>query len=96
VSRGAHKTNPPENEQNLVKQKATRVSLLLLKAKNQMSDTPKEKTPAIDAAKEEKQPGLFGRIFQKLDESMKQKAQTKAEQGSCCGSSGKDKGGKCC
>ncbi|NBB80429.1 MAG: hypothetical protein GVY36_13475 [Verrucomicrobia bacterium] len=41
-----------------------------------------------------KKPGLFGRIFQKLDDSMKQKADEQSQQ-SCCG--GKDdKGGKCC
>jgi hypothetical protein len=47
-----------------------------------------------EATEAEKKPGLFGRIFQKLDNSMKQKADEKSQQ-SCCG--GKDdKGGKCC
>ena len=43
--------------------------------------------------KSEKKPGFFGRIFQKMDASMKAKAEAKGE--SCCG--GDDsKGGKCC
>jgi hypothetical protein len=41
-------------------------------------------------------PGFFKRIFKKLDESMKKKADEKAQQGSCCGGSGSAKGGKCC
>jgi hypothetical protein len=45
--------------------------------------------------KTEKKPGFFGRIFQKLDNSMKQKAEEKSQQGSCCGGSD-SKGGKCC
>jgi hypothetical protein len=43
----------------------------------------------------EKQPGLFGRIFKKLDDSMKAKADEKSQK-SCCGGDDDGKGGKCC
>jgi len=43
----------------------------------------------------EKQPGLFGRIFKKLDDSMKAKADEKSQE-SCCGGDDDGKGGKCC
>lgn len=46
-------------------------------------------------APSEEKPGLLKRMFIKLDNSMKQKADAKAEEGCCC--SGKDsKGNKCC
>ena len=38
-------------------------------------------------------PGFFQRIWTKLDESVKEKAESKAKD-SCC--SGNNKGGKCC
>jgi hypothetical protein len=60
-----------------------------------MNDPQNNKQAAAETAKNEKQPGIFGRIFQKLDESMKQKAETKSKQGSCCGGSD-GKGDKCC
>ena len=57
-----------------------------------MSNTTENQT---QSQSEKKEPGFFGRIVQKLDDSMKQKAEQKAEQGTCCG--GNDgKGGKCC
>lgn len=60
-----------------------------------MTDTPNEKTQPTEAAKEEKQPGFFGRIFQKLDDSMKQKAEAQSQEQSCC--AGTDsKGNRCC
>lgn len=44
-----------------------------------------------------KAPGFFKRMIDKLDSSMKEKADEKAKQGDCCGpNSGKGKGGKCC
>ena len=44
---------------------------------------------------EDKKPGLFTRIFTKMDSAMKEKADTKAKENACC--SGKDsKGNKCC
>jgi len=40
-------------------------------------------------------PGFFTRIFSKMDSAMKEKADAKAQNSSCC--SGKDsKGNKCC
>lgn len=60
-----------------------------------MSKTTNEPTSAQTESANEKKPGFFGRMMQKLDESLKQKAEEKAEEDSCC--SGKDsKGGKCC
>jgi hypothetical protein len=60
-----------------------------------MNNTQNEKPQTTETKAEGKQTGFFGRIFQKLDDSMKQKAETKSKQSSCCG--GKDgKGGKCC
>jgi len=43
----------------------------------------------------EKKAGFFGKIFEKLDASMKQKADEKSQKGSSCGG-GDGKGGKCC
>lgn len=45
--------------------------------------------------------GFFGRLVAKLDATMKQKAEAKAEQGCCCckedaGDDEGDKGKKCC
>lgn len=42
----------------------------------------------------QEKPGFFGRMFQKLDDSMKAKADAKAQDNCCSGSDGK--GGKCC
>ncbi|WP_309385397.1 hypothetical protein [Cerasicoccus frondis] len=48
-----------------------------------------------DDKKAEAKPGFFTRIVSKLDSSMKEKADAKAQQqSSCCGGDGK--GGKCC
>jgi hypothetical protein len=59
-----------------------------------MNNTPIQEADST-VSTQEKKPGFFGRLFQKLDSSMKQKAEEKSKQGSCCG--GKDrKGGKCC
>ena len=49
----------------------------------------KPKTPEPAEPKK----GFFQRVFTKLDQSMKEKADEKARN-SCC--SGDDKGGKCC
>ena len=54
---------------------------------NETTTTESTKTPA-------KQPGFFGRMFQKLDDSLKQKADAQAEEGCCCCS--EEKGDKCC
>ena len=60
-----------------------------------MSDTTNKTETQTTAAGPQTKPGFFGRIFQKLDDSMKQKATKPSHQGGCCG--GKDdKGGKCC
>lgn len=45
---------------------------------------------------EPKKPGFFKRLVDKLDDSMKAKAEEKSSQSSCCGGSGSGKGGKCC
>lgn len=42
----------------------------------------------------EEKPGFFARMFTKLDNSMKAKADEKAQNSCCNGSDGK--GGKCC
>jgi len=57
-----------------------------------MSETTTQKNDPA-ASETEKKPGFFSRMLQKLDNSMKQKAE-KSQQSSCC--SGDDKGGKCC
>lgn len=59
-----------------------------------MNESTIEKTPRSETARAKK-PGFLGRIFQKLDRSLKQKADEQAQQGSCCGGSD-GKGGKCC
>jgi hypothetical protein len=42
-------------------------------------------------------PGFFKRIVDKVDTSMKKKADEKSQQSSCCGSEDSGgKGGKCC
>jgi len=40
-------------------------------------------------------PGFFKRIFTKMDDAMKAKADEKS-QSNCCGGDAKGKGGKCC
>tara|TARA_R110002074_G_scaffold67374_1_gene158673 strand:- start:37 stop:210 length:174 start_codon:yes stop_codon:yes gene_type:complete len=57
-----------------------------------MNKTIQNQTQSVSKKKE---PGFLGRIVQKLDDSMKKKAEEKTEQGTCCGGSD-DKGGKCC
>jgi len=59
-----------------------------------MSNTPEIKRQATEPTKEQKEPGFLGRLFRKLDDSMKRKA--KAGKGSCCGGSSDGKGGKPC
>ena len=60
-----------------------------------MSNTT-EKPTDTSATKPAEKTGFFGRFFKKLDDSLKQKAETKAaEGGGCCGGSD-GKGGKCC
>lgn len=55
-------------------------------------ETKKTDEPSKQA--EESNPGFFKRIFTKIDESMKEKADAKAQDSCCGGSDGK--GGKCC
>lgn len=57
-----------------------------------MSQQTNEPKPAAEAQAPKR--GFFARLLNKLDASMKQKAETQAKQGSCCG--GNSKGGKCC
>lgn len=59
-----------------------------------MSD-PTQKLPEISPTPSEKSPGFFGRMFQKLDDAMKQKAEEKSKESRCC-SEEDSKGGKCC
>lgn len=49
----------------------------------------------INPSAGEKQTGFLGRVLEKLDDLLKQKAEKKSQQSSCCGGSD-DKGGKCC
>jgi len=49
--------------------------------------------PSTD--KDDEKPGLFKRIFTKMDDAMKAKADEKS-QSSCCGGDSKGKDGKCC
>ncbi len=50
--------------------------------------------PESSSTSSSKKPGFFRRLFAKLDEAVKAKAE---KAGSCCGSDdGKGKGGKCC
>lgn len=57
--------------------------------------TSEEKELSKPAEVEEKKSSLFGRFFQKLDDSMKQKADEQAKQDSgCCGTD--SNGNKCC
>lgn len=58
-----------------------------------MTETTQQTETNPQAAK--KQSGFIGRLFEKLDKSMKQKADEKSRESSCCGSSD-GKGGKCC
>lgn len=55
--------------------------------------TEKKQTEPKATSAEEK-PGLFKKLFTKLDESMKEKADAKGESSCCNGDDGK--GGKCC
>ncbi len=56
-----------------------------------------EETKDIKMAPEAKPPGLFTRMIERLDRTMKEKAEKKAAESSCCSPGGKDgKGGKCC
>jgi hypothetical protein len=41
-------------------------------------------------------PGFFKRMFDKLDKSMKEKAEKQAEEGCCCSDEESGKGDKCC
>jgi len=60
-----------------------------------MSTTEETKTESCCSSSEtEKKPGFFSRLVQKIDGSLKQKAEQKSQDGDCCGGSGK--GGKCC
>jgi hypothetical protein len=58
-----------------------------------MNTQEKEKTSCCEP---EKKPGLIKRLVEKLDRSMKAKADEKAKSGCCCGGGSDDKGGKCC
>lgn len=57
-----------------------------------MNTETKKETQTI-----EEKPGLFQRIFTKLDDRMKAKADAAAKDSCCSGKDGKGgKGGKCC
>lgn len=58
------------------------------------NDTETKPCCSTSTEKEKKPGGFFSRVFQKLDDSMKQKADERAQQ-SCCGGD-QGKGGKCC
>lgn len=60
-----------------------------------MNETTRKDTTCSDK-QSGKQPGLWGRIFGRLDKAMKEKAEASAKQGSCCCPENKDKGGTCC
>lgn len=55
--------------------------------------TPTQTPATSEATTTEKQPGFFQRMLQKLDQSLKQKADEKSQE-SCCGTD--SKGDKCC
>ncbi len=58
-----------------------------------MSDNKTIKVTANAPKKE----GFFTKIFKKLDQSMKEKADEKAAEGCCCNNDDENsKGGKCC
>lgn len=57
-----------------------------------MSEEQKNDTKT--AERSEEKPGFFQRIFTKMDQSMKEKADAKAKDSCCNGNDGK--GGKCC
>jgi hypothetical protein len=58
--------------------------------------TSSEATPAAEAA-QEKKPGLFQRLYEKLDRKMKEKAEASPDCCCCEGEDGDSKdGGKCC
>jgi len=59
-----------------------------------MNESSVEK-PDVNAPETAKKPGFLGRLFQKLDDSMKQKAEEKSQSGCCCGGSDTE-GEKCC
>ena len=59
---------------------------------NDKNKAIKDLKPAESQA--QAQPGFFARMFTKLDNSMKAKADEKAQNSCCSGSNGK--GGKCC
>lgn len=60
-----------------------------------MSENTKQSSEQLKT-KTEKKSGFFGRIIQRMDDSMKQKADEQAKAGDCCGPDSKGKGGKCC
>lgn len=62
---------------------------------NKVTYSMKNETPLDKQAPTQAKPGLFQRIFTKLDASMKAQAEVKANK-PCCGSGKDDKGGKCC
>lgn len=57
--------------------------------------TMKTETNTTTSENTETKPGLFKRIFTKLDDSMKAKAE-EASKSSCCSGDDKGKDGKCC
>lgn len=56
--------------------------------------TNETKAPASHKETQPEKTGFFQRIFTKLDDSMKAKADEKAQNGCCSGKD--DKGNKCC
>jgi len=58
-----------------------------------MSDS--KPNSASNTAGPDRQSGLFKKLFSKLDQAMKDKAEAQAKESSCC-SGENGKGGKCC
>ena len=56
---------------------------------------PDNKLQPTESSQPEAKAGFFTRIFTRLDNSMKAKADEKAKN-SCCSGDDKGKGGKCC
>jgi len=62
---------------------------------NKSMNNTQPESSATEAPVAQKKPGFFGRILEKVDNSMKHKAALKAEQGCCC--KNKDESGdQCC
>jgi hypothetical protein len=61
-----------------------------------MSDSNKNNTEASASEKSPEPDGFFKRIFTKMDDAMKTKAEAQGESNCCSGDKDDSKGGKCC